>query len=119
MIKCLRLKLVDWKIKPMISRWCLILLFANLKGMNREGFDALIVSIKNGEFKKTPILFSQCTIIWPDQVLVLMKVIDEGNLRTIDYPLYYRLQVFAKIYFDAVNGKLQFNDHYLNCFKSK
>jgi hypothetical protein len=87
--------------------------------MDCERFDALIISIKKGEFKKAPILFSQCTIIWPEQVLMLMKVIDEGNLRTEDYPLYYRLQVFAEIYFDAVNGKLQFNDHYLNCFKSK
>lgn len=82
-------------------------------------FDALIASIKNGEFKNTPMFFSKCKIIWPDQVLVLLKVIDMGDLRTIDYPLYYQLRIFADIYLDAVNGKLQFNDHYLNCFKYK
>lgn len=87
--------------------------------MDNDEFGALISSIKNGEFGKVHTLFSQCKMIWPNQLPSLLQVINTSNLRTADYALYYRLRAFEEIYSDALNGKLQCNDYYLHSFKPK
>jgi hypothetical protein len=99
----------------------LLLIFISFDGKSMESkdFDALVVSIKNGQTTTTRLLFSKCTMIWPTQISVLAHVVNSSHLCSIDRQMYDRLQIFMSVYSDALNGTLQFNDHYLDCFKSK
>ena len=86
--------------------------------MESSKFDALVASIKNREFNETRTLFPQCAIIWPGQIPILAQAISKSDLHIVDTVLFFKLQVFLSLYTDALNGKLSFNEHYLNCFKS-
>lgn len=103
------------------SRWYFHLLFLSFTafGMNNNDFHALVSSIRAGEFQNTRLLFSNCRMIWPNQLKELLDTINATNLRNADSLLYHQLDAFVEIYSDALSGKLQCNNYYLNCFKQK
>jgi hypothetical protein len=87
--------------------------------MDSREFDALVASIKAGDYHNARFLFSHCKMIWPNQLPFLLHAVQESKLRDGDLLLHQQISVFISIYADAISGKLQFNDHYLNCFKPK
>lgn len=87
--------------------------------MDSSEFDALVTSLKKGNYLAARSLFFQCKMIWPNKLPELADAINVSKVRENDTYLYRQLTTFVEIYADALNGKLQLNDYYLACFKPK